>query len=385
MTSLSDELSGPPAPPEQGAGAGRAAGSKGRRWLFNRYSLVLAAGVALLGGGAAALNSLVDPLWYWQGNQIGGQNFIFNERIAKVNLLLQDPDAYDCLIFGSSRVTLLDQTSIQGHRCANLAFSAGKAVEFLAYARYLADRGLRPKLVIVGVDDFNFLDEPHQPVDIPDFVQNGEKPPGLLHSYLSLTALDFAQRTLRDDSPLPRYYDENFVGHVLPDTPPFDPPETLETPHYEGDFLVSRAALYREIREAFPDAAFWGFVPPISAWKVAEARYLGGILDGYLEAIPETAKVFDVLYDFSAPTAVTRRVDNTYDGSHYAPEVYEVVVERLQRGSPEVPGDGFGLPVHAMPPQQYREAFLAHFDAFLAAEFPELARTRLARTQAANR
>ncbi|WP_340115290.1 hypothetical protein [Pelagibius sp. 7325] len=385
MTSLSNEFSGPPALPEHGAGAGRAAGSKGRRWLFNRYSLVLAAGIALLGGGTAALNSVVDPLWYWQGNQIDGRNFIFNERIAKLNLLLQEPDAYDCLIFGSSRVTLLDQTGVEGYRCANLAFSAGKAVEFLAYARYLAGRGLRPKLVIVGIDDFNFLDEPHQPVDIPDFVQNGEAPPGLLHSYLSLTALDFTQRTLRHDSPLPRYYDEHFVGHVLPDTPPFDPPETLETPQYEGDFLASRAALYRELREAFPEAAFWGFVPPISAWKVAETRYLGGILDGYLEAIPETAKIFDVLYDFSAPTAVTRRVDNTYDGSHYAPTVYKVIVERLQQASPEVPGDGFGLPVHAMTPQQYREAFLTRFDAFLAAEFPDLARTRLARSQAANR
>ncbi|MEQ9606643.1 MAG: hypothetical protein RLN99_03140 [Kiloniellaceae bacterium] len=385
MTSLSDELRRPPALPEQAAGAGRAAGSKGRRWLFNRYSLVLAAGIALLGGGAAALNSVVDPLWYWRGNQIDGQNFIFNERIAKMNLLLQDPGAYDCLIFGSSRVTLLDQTDIEGYRCANLAFSAGKAVEFLAYARYLAGRGLRPKLVIVGIDDFNFLDEPHQPVDIPDFVQNGEAPPGLLHSYLSLTALDFTQRTLREDSPLPRYYDESFVGHILPGTPPFDPPKTLETPPYEGDFLASRAALYRELRAAFPEAAFWGFVPPISAWKVAETRYLGGILDGYLEAIPETAKIFDVLYDFSVPTAVTRRADNTYDGSHYAPEVYKVVVERLQRASPEVPGDGFGLPVHAMTPQQYREAFLARFDGFLAAEFPELARTRLARTQAVKR
>jgi hypothetical protein len=385
MTSLSDELSHPQALPEQDDDAGRAAGSRGRRWLFNRYSLVLFAGIALLGGGAAALNSLVDPLWLWQGNQIAGRNYIFNERIAKVNLVLQDPGAYDCLIFGSSRVTLLDQTAIEGHRCANLAFSAGKAVEFLAYARYLADRGLRPKLVIVGVDDFNFLDQPHQPVDIPDFVQNGEAPPGLLHSYLSLTALDFTQRTLRDESPLPRYYDEHFIGHILQDTPPFDPPEKLGTPHYEGNFLPARASLYRELRETFPEAAFWGFVPPISAWKVAEARYLGGILDGYLEAIPETSKVFDVLYDFSAPTAVTRRVDNTYDGSHYSPEVYKVVVERLQKASPEVPDDSFGLPVHAMSPQQYREAFLARFDAFLAAEFPELARTRLARTQAANR
>ena len=385
MTSLSGELRHTQALPGGDGRAVRRGRRNGRRRLFNRYSVALFAGIALLGGGAAALNSVVDPLWYWQGNQIDGQNFIFNERIAKVNLLLQDPGAYDCLIFGSSRVTLLNQTRIEGHRCANLAFSAGKAVEFLAYARYLADRGLRPKLVIVGVDDFNFLDEPHQPVDIPDFVQNSEAPPGLLHSYLSLTALDFTQRTLRDESPLPRYYDENFVGHILQDTPPFDPPEKLETPHYEGNFLPSRASLYREIRETFPEAAFWGFVPPISAWKVTEARYLGGILDGYLEAIPETAKVFDVLYDFSAPTAVTRRVDNTYDGSHYTPEVYKVVVERLQEASPEVPGDGFGLPVHAMTPSQYREAFLAHFDAFLAAEFPDLARTRLAGTQAANR
>lgn len=353
-------------------------GAAGRRRRFNGYSLLLAGIIALLGLATAGLNSLVDPLWFSQGNRLTGQNYIFNERVAKVNLLLQDARGYDCLIFGSSRLTLLDHTQIEGYRCANLSFAAGKVGDFLAYARYLADRGLRPKLVIVGVDDFNFLDLADEPVNVPDFVRDDAPPPGLLHSYFSLTALDFSQRTLRHQSPEPRYYDTHFVGRVLPGTPPYQPPAKLTDIDIKSPYDPARVALYRGLRETFPEARFWGLVPPVSPWKVAEWRYLGGVLEGYYEAMARTAALFDVFYDFSVPSPRTRNRHNTYDGSHYLPETYAVVVARLQAGEADPPADGFGLPVHAMSRQAYRRAFDAALDRFLAQEFPELAKIRAA-------
>ena len=352
--------------------------SAGRRRQFNRYSLCLAAVVALLGCATAGLNSLVDPLWFGAGNRLTGQNYIFNERIAKLNLVLQDPQRYDCLIFGSSRLTLLDQTQVSGHRCANLSFAAGKVRDFIAYARYLADHGLQPRLVIVGVDDFNFLELPNEAVNVPDFVRDRTPPPGLLHSYFSLTALDFSQRTLRRESPEPRYYDERFIGRVLAGTPPYTPPATLTEIEIKLPYVPERMALYRELRETFPEARFWGFVPPVSPWKVAERRYLGGVLDGYFEAMEKTAGLFEVFYDFSVPSETTGNRANTYDGSHYLPEIYTVVVERLLAAQKMAPADSFGLPVHAMSPAHYRRAFNAGLDRFLTAEFPELAKIRAA-------
>ncbi|NBB82369.1 MAG: hypothetical protein GVY28_03095, partial [Alphaproteobacteria bacterium] len=48
-----------------------------------------------------ALNLAVDPLWYVGGNRLTGENYAFDERAAKANLLLADAERYDCLILGS--------------------------------------------------------------------------------------------------------------------------------------------------------------------------------------------------------------------------------------------------------------------------------------------
>lgn len=346
-----------------------------RRRRFHLYLQRLAALTIVFCGCALLLNLFVDPLWYWRGNQITGRNFPFNERLSRVNLLLQDPDRYDCLIFGSSRVGLLDQTKIAGHRCFTVTFSAGSVVEFVDYARYLKQLGLRPRLLIVGVDDYNFLPGLMQPPATPEFVRRHEAPPGILASYLSLGAMRLSLRTLLQQSDESRYYDAGFVGHVLESAPRFVPPRQLgDASEAAAAFEPHRARLYRRLRESFPEAAFWGYVPPISAWDVAEDRYATGHLTRYLQAVWETAAWFDRFYDFSAPCPMTQRRDNTYDGSHYFPWVNAIVAERLQSGSQASPADGFGLPLHALSRAAYVEAFTSRVTDFVAAASLKLGR-----------
>jgi len=334
---------------------------------FWRYLHQLVAVAVSLCGLVVLLNLFVDPLWYWQGNQITGRNFPFNERLSRMNLLLQDPLAYDCLVFGSSRVGFFDHTRMAGHRCFNVTFSAGSVVEFVDYAGYLAGLGLRPKLVIVAVDDYNYLPGLKQPPATPDFVRRDEPPPGILATYLSLDAARLSLRTLLQASDESRYYDSRMVGRVLETAPRFEPERELHDIAPMAGFDPGRAALYGRLRAHFPEAAFWGYVPPISAWNVAESRYRSGILERYLDATAATAQVFDRFYDFSAPCAMTRRRDNTYDGNHYFPSVNAIIAERLQAGGEAVPADGFGLPVHALTRAQYGAAFRSYLREFLAA------------------
>ncbi|HMA14591.1 MAG: hypothetical protein ACM35H_04355 [Bacteroidota bacterium] len=336
-----------------------------RQRHFWRYLHRLAALAVSLSGLVVLLNLFVDPLWYWHGNQITGRNFPLNERLSRMNLLLQEPEAYDCLVFGSSRVGLLDHTRVAGYRCFNMTFSAGSVVEFLDYARYLADLGLRPRLVIVGVDDYNYLPGLLQPPETPDFVRHNEPPPGILTNYLSIDAARLSLRTLMQASDESRYYDSRMIGRVLETAPRFEPTKRLHTARSLDDLDPGRAALYRRLRRTFPEAAFWGYVPPISAWNVAEERYRAGVLDRYLDATAATARAFDRFYDFSAPSRLTRRTDNSYDGNHYFPWVNAIIAERLQAGSDASPADGFGLPVHALTRAQYGAAFRAHLRRFL--------------------
>jgi hypothetical protein len=333
----------------KGMAASRDGSGSGPR-LFRRYLAIVCAFMLTASGGVLTLNAAVDPLWYGRGNIVTGENFAFNERVAKLNLFLRHSDRYDCLIFGSSRTTLLDQTRIAGHTCANLAFSSGVVTEFIAYARYIKARGFSPKLVIVGVDAFNFWRD--MTPELPDFVARGAPPPGWLRAYLSAGALNFSRRTLQGDSPFVRYYDDTFVGRVGPDAPMYDPPAPAELTAKGWSFDAARQDLYFELREIFPQARFVGYVPPVSAWLVVEELYLARHIEQYLNAMAAIAGRFDAMYDFSIPSEITMRPENTYDGDHYGAAVNAAIADVLQGKA----GD-FGFAVRGAPFPVYARAY----------------------------
>ncbi len=294
-----------------------------------------------------ALNCLVDPLWYFQGNRLTDRNFAFNERLSKLNQLLRAPDQYDCLIFGSSRATLLPASAFEGFRCFNLSFSGGQVEDFLAFAEYLRHVGMRPRLIIVGVDGFNFQSSGRDAPNIPDFVLTKQPPAPFLKTYLSMDSLRMSLLTLRDKSPMPRYYDNRFEARIRADAPPFRPRKSLEaegrrradaqeraTRGYRSD----NARLYEKLVSLFPESRAIGYVPPISAWHISKME-MNGVLEGYMAAIYRSAQAFPVFIDFSAPSYITARTDVTYDGSHYHPSVNRQIAAALQSGAPS----GWGL------------------------------------------
>lgn len=289
-----------------------------------------------------AINSMVDPLWHFQGNKLTGKNFAFNERQAKINQLLSDPKKYDCLIFGSSRATLLPPDGLLPHRCFNFSFSGGQVEEFIAFATYLAQRGIRPSLIIVGVDGFNFLASGRDPSSIPDYIFKKEKPPGFLKDYLSIDSLRMSWRTLSNDSPLPRYYDAQFVAQIKSDAPHFQPNRSLEgeglrradaNQRRKRTYASKVSASYQKLSRIFPGAQTIAYVPPISAWHIAEMKR-NGVLDGYLHALHTTATRLPVFIDFSIPSPITWNTDNTYDGSHYLPQVNRTIAKALLAREP---------------------------------------------------
>src|SRR5437762_1180123 len=157
---------------------------------FKIFIVALLTTSGLIVGACFTVNCLVDPLWYLSGNVLTQINYPFNERLSKLNRLLPHLQDYDCVIFGTSRATLLPEDKAEGYRCFNLAFSDGQASEYLAYADYLIQRGYAPRLIIVDVrrDD---LIAAVKPPDVPEFVATGDAPPSIFATYLSLDALNF--------------------------------------------------------------------------------------------------------------------------------------------------------------------------------------------------
>jgi len=299
------------------------------RQRFRTYLSWLLATVGVIVAACFAVNCLVDPLWYLRGNVLTGVNFAFNERLAGIIRFLPRLADYDCVIFGTSRSSLLPDENIAGYRCYNLSISDGTAPEYVLYAKYLRERGYVPRLMIVDVKRAEFIG-PQQAVEVPDFIRSGSSPPSIFASYLSLDALDFSIRTLRGDSPHHRYYDANFRAEleVRSKRHRYDPKGPIKPQPAPFDVHAERAQAYVELRRQFPTARAIGYIPPESAWRIA-AFSLTGQLDAYLAAIGPVAAAYDEFLDFSIPSALTQSKEGTYDGSHYTRAVNARVLAGL--------------------------------------------------------
>src|ERR1700722_2161045 len=235
------------------------------------------------------VNCLVDPLWYLRGNVLTEINYPFNERLSKLIRLLPRMNDYHCMIFGTSRATLLPEEPAKGYRCFNMAVSDGQASEHLLFADYLRQRGFAPRLIIVDIRR-GALIGPAVPGDVPDFVRTGEAAPSIFATYLSLDALDFSIRTLRGDAPHHRYYDKDFdaVLEVRSSEHRYDPTAPIEPMPPPTDVHPERADLYIKLRQLFPSARAIGYLPPESASRIAAFDMTGG-LDRYLGGIANVA------------------------------------------------------------------------------------------------
>src|SRR5712671_5792955 len=282
-------------------------------WLLASAFLIVAA--------CFTVNCLVDPLWYLRGNVLTEINYPFNERLSKLNYFLPRMQNYDCIIFGTSRATLLPEEKVEGYHCFNMAFSDGQASEYLLYAKYLRQRGFAPRLLIVDVKREEFIGPVRAP-DVPDFIRSGDAPPSIFATYLSLDALDFSIRTLRQDSPHHRYYDKDFGAEleVRSKRHRYNPTGPITPTPPPVDVHPERALSYIQLRQEFPMARAIGYIPPESAWRIA-AFSLTGQLDTYLASIGQVAAAYDVFLNFSVPSPITESKQDTYDGSHYSRSV----------------------------------------------------------------
>jgi hypothetical protein len=237
----------------------------------------------------------------------------------------------------------------------------------VTYARYVRRHLKQVRMVIVSADAYSLLDK--EPVDrSPDFVREaGREPPSLWRAYLSRKTLRFSIDTLLDARKKGIYYRADFTAAVHPDSPSYEPEGRLSDDferrfgHKATDRFSGRhIALYREIRDLFPEARFVGVSPPIAAHYVGFLR-LAQTLDDLLQAKYELSRMFDRYYDFSLPSPTTKDPANTYDGEHFALPWNDRVVAIVNgRGS------DFGVPMHALSLASYRTLFLASIDDFIA-------------------
>lgn len=318
------------------------------------YGLTILVGLI----GIGLLNSLIDPLWYFQGNRLSGVNLPWNERVTKTNQLLKTSEQYDCILFGTSRSTLFDTQLLQNNQCFNYSFSGGKVEEYINYAQYLKSQQIEPATIYLEIELESFNRRKQTRV-YPAVTS----PMPVYQAYLlSANVLELSYRTLIQDFDFARWYDSQFRGRVAADAPTYEP-ELLDR-HPERTCDPERIRLYQQLRQVFPNSRWVGFIAPISAWYLFNTSYLPDLLNCQLAGVTEVATLLDGLYDFAVPSALTSRTDNTYDGNHYYPRVYEQVAQVLE--GLEGAESKFGVAVKPLSLADYQALYQRRLKAFLA-------------------
>ena len=125
---------------------------------------------------------------------------------------------------------------------------------------------------------------------------------------------------------------------------------------------ISRVEIYGKVKEIFPNAKLVGYVPPRSAWAVILETYDRNLTNCELEGIHKVSQIYDEMYDFSIPSSITKEPDNTYDGSHFTPEINDLVAEIMQG---EKYDKLFGVRVDNYSLNQYKSTYKMEMKKFL--------------------
>jgi hypothetical protein len=136
-----------------------------RKWLFSALGILLGT-VGLTG----LLNFTVDP--YGLLRKDFSYQFIEpNKNFIKIRFIAQNPDRYDAFVFGSSRANSIDVRKIQGYKGYNVHYNGGLPRDHLYNLRYLLKKGVKIRLILIGLDDFSSRDDPtphlNQPLRYP--------------------------------------------------------------------------------------------------------------------------------------------------------------------------------------------------------------------------
>lgn len=84
-----------------------------------------------------------------------------NSSYIKMRVVLENPDEYDCILFGSSLVGTLDTKRIEGltgYKTYNMTRSGGLPTEYVNNIQTFVDNGVLPKLILIGIDGGSYLD-----------------------------------------------------------------------------------------------------------------------------------------------------------------------------------------------------------------------------------
>jgi len=314
-----------------------------RKWLFLALGILLSI-VGLIG----LTNYILDP--YGLLRKDFTYQFIEpNKNFIKIRFITQNPDRYDSFVFGSSRVNNINVRKIQGYKCYNVHYSGGLPRDHLDNIRYLLEKGIKIKLIVIGLDEFSFRDDPearlHQPLRHPyPPVLNQHPFPYYLRYFFSLMDWEIMKEALggykkklfNKSGENPAFYNMELfdTGQMFFHQIDRQIEENPEKHRNDPKFLKQATSSGNHLKEAIEDLR--EIIRLTEAHQIQLVLFINPVHKNvFLDSGVDFDRFKRALshlygfYDFSGLNSVTTDNYNYYETSHYRPKVGDLVIARI--------------------------------------------------------
>ncbi len=157
--------------------------------LPSHYSLPASFGLGILiiAFSLIAYNYIIDPYGIFK-NDFSNQKTEPNQYFIKTKRLIEYPDRYTTLIFGSSRISHIDLQSFFGDEAYNMSYSQGIPNNHLNILTNVIENQKRLTHVFIGLDEYDYTVDPMEQQNhllrTAHFAITGESATNFYSSYL---------------------------------------------------------------------------------------------------------------------------------------------------------------------------------------------------------
>ncbi len=277
----------------------------------------------------------IDPYNVFHVEHIRDNGIEPNKNFLKTEYVIRHPDRFDAFLFGSSRVSSIHTDRIEGYRCYNMTYSEGVPKEHLENLQVMLEHGVRPKMVLVGVDSISYMIDPAVHRDnrlrCPYPMTREEKKDFYLQYLEPIMAVESLKTTFFE--PRVVAYDQKIydVGWTLD----YGVESHTDWSQAEADWTVqyenrTPQALdeIRQLKELCDaeNVELVIFTNPMHC-----LTYRKAVENGYREFLSGLAQVTD-FYNFSGINDITTDNDNYLETSHYKPQVGDLMLDVMFKG-----------------------------------------------------
>lgn len=292
----------------------------------------------------------IDPYNVFHVENIRDNGIEPNKNFLKTEYVIRHPDRFDAFLFGSSRVSSIHSDRIEGYRCYNMTYSEGVPKEHLENLQVMLEHGVRPKMVLVGVDSISYMIDPaiHEEnrLRCPYPMTREEKKEFYLQYLEPIMAVESLKTTYFE--PRVVAYDQKIydVGWTLD----YGVESHTDWSQAEADWTVQYAnrtpQALEEIRQLKELCDANSIELVIFTNPMHVLTYEKAVENGYRDFLSGLAQVTD-FYNFSGINDITTNNDNYLETSHYMPQVGDRMLDVMFKGQADerLLEQGFGYRV----------------------------------------